>query len=133
MAALLCKTISIWLMLVILAIVNAAIREKLLAPLLGAGIALPLSGLLLSIFIFAVAYAAIPLFNSSAGRIYIGIGVSWFVLTLAFEILAGHFVGGKPWHDIVQVFNIRKGDLFVAPLITTLISPWLSARLRGLL
>jgi hypothetical protein len=53
-----------WLTLVIIAIVNAAIREKLLEPLISARNALPVSGLLLSISIVLVAYISIPVLAS---------------------------------------------------------------------
>ena len=133
MTDLLIKTIGIWLILVIIAIVNAAIREKLVEPMIGARNALPVSGLLLSILIVLVAYISIPFFGFSEDRIYILVGIIWFTLTLSFEFLFGHFVAEKPWQEIFQVFNILKGDLFIVVLFAALISPWLSAKLRGLL
>jgi len=38
----------------------------------------------------------------------------------------------KPWREILQVFNLKKGDLFFLVLIATLVSPRLAAELRGL-
>jgi hypothetical protein len=133
MADLLVKTIGIWLILVILAILNAVIREKLLAPMIGTGNALPVSGLLLSILIFFVAYVSMPFLGFSESKTFIIVGVTWFALTLSFEFLFGHFVAGKPWQEILQVFNILKGNLFIVALLAALISPWLSAKIRGLL
>lgn len=133
MVSLLLKAIGVWLILVFLAIFNAAIREKLLAPMIGSGIALPVSGLLLSILILLVAFVSIPFFGPSESKTYIFVGAIWFVLTLSFEFLFGHFMVGKPWHEIIQVFNIKKGDLFIVALFATLIAPWLSAKLRGLI
>jgi hypothetical protein len=134
MVSLLLKTIGIWLIIVILAILNGAIREKLLTPNIGSSIALPMSGLLLSILILLVAFVTMPsFFGSSERKTYIFIGAIWFLLTLSFEFLFGHFVAGKSWHEIIQVFNIKKGDLFIVVVFATLISPWLSAKLRGLI
>jgi hypothetical protein len=133
MVRLLPKAALIWLLIVIMAIVNAAIREKLLAPIISSRIALPVSGMLLSVFVFLIAFLSIPFFSSTEGKSYIFIGVAWLVLTLLFEFLFGHFFVGKPWHEILQVFNIRKGDLFIVALLVTLIAPWLSAKLRGLI
>jgi hypothetical protein len=42
-------------------------------------------------------------------------------------------VAGKPWQELFPVFNILKGDLFIEVLLAALISPWLSAKFRGLL
>ena len=133
MGATLIKAIGIWFIIVILAIFNGAIREKLLTPNIGSSIALPVSGLLLSILIVLAAFVTIPFFGSSESKTYILVGAIWFLLTLSFEFLFGHFVTGKSWHEIIQVFNIMKGNLFIVALFTTLISPWLSAKLRGLI
>jgi hypothetical protein len=132
MVGLLLKTIGIWLVMVIVAIVNGVIREKLMASMIGSAIALPVSGLLLSILIFLVVFLLVPFFGFLESKMYFFIGFIWFVLTLSFEFLFGHFVAGKSWHEIMQVFNIIKGNLFIVALLTTLISPWLSAKLRGL-
>jgi len=59
------------------------------------------------------------------------IGLLWLVLTLLFEFIFGHFVAGKSWQDIAQVFNVKKGDLFLLVLVVTAISPWLAAKIRG--
>lgn len=133
MVGLIFKGTLIWLMIVVIAIANGAVREKLLIPIIGSGISLPVSGLLLSLLIFIVAYVSVPYFGYGERNGYIAVGVLWFFLTLAFEFLFGHFIGGKPWADILQVFNIRSGDLFAIALITTLVSPWFSAKLRGLI
>lgn len=133
MAALLVKATGIWLIIVPVAIGNAAVREKLLAPAIGSAAALPLSGLLLSALVLLVAYGCVPLFSASESKAYVLVGVVWFTLTLAFEFLFGRFVAGKPWQEILQVFNITDGDLFVVVLLATLLSPFLAAKLRGLI
>jgi hypothetical protein len=45
--------------------------------------------------------------------------------------LFGYYVVGKSWVEIMQVFNIQKGDLFIVVLFVTAFSPWLSALIRG--
>jgi hypothetical protein len=131
MVGLLLKATVIWLMMVAVAIGNALLRDKLLIPAIGSVSALPVSGLLLSILIFLMAIGSVPFFNTSEGKSYIHIGLIWFALTLSFELLFGRFVAGKPWHEIMQVFHLHKGDLFLLVLLTTLFSPWLSAKMRG--
>ena len=131
MLGLLLKATGTWLIMVIAAIANALLREKLLTPAIGSETALPVSGLLLSFLVFMVAFGFVLFFDSSEGKATIFIGLVWFALTLSFEILFGHFVTGKPWHAIMQVFNVKKGDLFIFVLLSALISPWLSAKLRN--
>jgi len=127
------KATAIWFLLVILAIINAGLREKVLGPVFGSGFALPVSGLLLSIVIFIVSFVCAPVFRPSESKTYILVGAVWCLLTLSFEFLFGHFVAGRHWQEIVQVFNVGKGDLFLLVLLATLVSPWLSAKLRNLI
>lgn len=127
------KALLAWLVLVCIAIANALLRERLMAPSLGPALALPLSGLSLSAFIFLFALATVPLIGKSSSQVYLAIGLFWLLLTLAFEFLFGHYVAGKSWAEIAQVFNLARGDLFILVLITSAIVPWLAAKLRGLI
>ena len=132
MFVLLFKATGIWFILVIIAILNAVVRDKILEPLIGRT-ALPVSGLLLSLFIFIAAFVSVPLMGSSNSKDYGIVGIAWFGLTLGFELLFGRFVTGKSWQAIMGVFNILKGDLFSIALLTCLVSPWVSAKLRNLI
>jgi len=62
------KAIAIWLVIVIMAIANAVLREKILNPAIGSALALPLSGLLLSAIVFLIAFIGYPK-NSSCRSI----------------------------------------------------------------
>jgi len=133
MISILFKSTGIWLLIVVAAIFNGLFREKILVPMIGADLALPLSGLLLAILVFLITLVSIPFINSSKQKIYILIGIFWVVFTLSFEFLFGHFVVGKPWKEIMQIFNIQNGDLFIIVLFITAVSPWISAKIRGIL
>lgn len=133
MGIMLAKSTGIWLIFIILAIVNGMLREYVLVPYAGASIALPLSGILLGMFIFLVTFALIPWVGSTDPKVYVLTGILWVALTLFFEFPFGHFVMGKPWREIMQVFNIMRGNLFVVVLGITAVSPWVAARLRGIL
>ncbi|HEX9758126.1 MAG TPA: hypothetical protein VGB26_10035 [Nitrospiria bacterium] len=125
------KALAVWLVMVVAAILNGILREKVLLPLLGNQISLPLSGILLSILVFLITFLFIPFFGKLDGKTYIGIGILWVLLTLVFEFLFGHFVVGKTLKEIVQVFNLFEGNFFVLPLLTSAVSPWIAAKLRG--
>ena len=88
---------------------------------------------LVSLLIFLFALLAAPVFGARETRTYILVGVVWLVLTLAFELLFGHYVIGKSWAEIGHVLDPRTGNLFLVALSSALISPWLAARLRGLI
>lgn len=122
------KSIGIWLLIVIAAIINGAIRDKLLTPLIGAHLSLPISGITLSFLVFVITYFAIPVFGNIKSRGYIFIGLFWIILTLAFEYLFGHYVIGKSWYEINQVFDVYNGNLFTVVLVVTGLSPWAAAK-----
>jgi hypothetical protein len=126
------KATGVWLVLVLLAILNGIVRENVLLPQLGNAIALPLSGVSLSLLVLITAYVFIPVFGRPGRSGYIGIGLFWLLLTLSFEFLFGHYIIGTSWQDLAQVFNIMQGNLFTLVLIVTVVSPWLAASTRGL-
>ncbi|MGB5444538.1 MAG: hypothetical protein WBM99_03440 [Psychromonas sp.] len=127
------KAIGIWLIIVFAAICNGLFREKVLTSLIGAKLALPVSGLLLSLLVLFVAFIFIPFFNTQQPGIYFAVGILWVAITLAFELLFGHFVLDKSWQEIIQVFDIRNGDLFTVVLLITAVAPWIAAKARGIL
>ncbi len=133
MTSILLKAMGIWLVIVVAAILNGTFREKVLVPTIGANVALPLSGILLAVLVFIITLILISFIGSQDYQVYIWVGIFWVVLTLSFEFLLGHFVAGKPWHEILQVFNVKKGDLFVVVLFITAVSPWLAAKVRGII
>ena len=121
----------IWLLIAVLAVVNGLLRESVLVPLLGHALALPLSGLSLSLIVIVVTYLSIPFLGDGSVLGYWLIGVQWVVMTLAFEFLFGHFVVGTSWSALLETFNLAKGDLFSLVLLVSLCSPYLLARFRG--
>ncbi len=130
MSLLVLKAAFVWLIIAVLAVFNAVFREKLLAPLIGPHAALPVSGLMLSALILLAAFLSVPFFEAAKAGSYLFVGFLWLVFTLLFEFLFGRFAAGKTWHEIIQVFNVKKGDLFMLVLLSAFISPWLSAELR---
>jgi hypothetical protein len=113
-------------------VINGLIRENLLVQLVGAELALPLSGLLLSVVILLISILLLPVFGTTDNKTFLGIGLFWVALTLLFEFVFGHFVFGKSWSEIIQVFNIKNGNLFILVLSVTAIAPWLAGKTRGI-
>jgi len=121
------KIVGIWGLLAIVAVLNAAVRELVLVPIIGEKLALPFSGVLLSILIFLTTLSMVPLLKISISSGY------WLGLTLTFEYLFGHYIIGEPWDKLLTVFNILEGDLFLLALFTTGVSPYVAAKIRGLI
>lgn len=132
MLTILVKATIIWLLIVIAAIINGVIREKLIVPMSSIETALPLSGITLSIIIFLISLASVSFIGAIESKTFLAIGIFWVLLTLSFEFLFGHYVVGKSWKEIMLVFNMQKGDLFIVVLFVTALSPWATAKIRGI-
>ena len=127
---LLLKAGAIWLLILVLAVLNGGLREALLLPALGKPAAPVLSGVLLSLCIVAVALIFVP----RLGRLRTGealrLGLFWLALTLAFEFGFGRWIQGRPWHELLEAYTFRDGNLWPLVLVVTFCAPLLAARLN---
>ncbi len=126
------RATSIWFLIVGTAVLNGLLRETVLVSILGE-MALPVSGVSLAILVFLVTLVSVPFIGPAKTKTYLWIGIYWLALTLSFEFLFGHFVAGKAWREVLQVFNVQQGNLFSFVLLVTTFSPWIAAGARGLL
>ncbi|HSK29923.1 MAG TPA: hypothetical protein VLA17_08170 [Candidatus Limnocylindria bacterium] len=75
------------------AIANGAFREAFLTPAFGAHAGHIASTAMLSAAIFVVSWLSMSWIGPKTERQAIAVGVQWLVLTVAFEFLAGRYVG----------------------------------------
>jgi len=132
LSTVLLKAGGIWTFFIFLAILNGIFRDKCLVPLLGQRLALPLSGISLSVLIFLVTFVFLPVFGTLEPVQYWLIGGGWLVMTVLFEFIFGLYVMGDSWEKLLDAYNVLKGNLWLLVLLTTALSPYLAARLRGL-
>ena len=59
------------------------------------------------------------------------VGLSWLLLTVAFEVLFGRFVVGLAWSRIAADYDVLNGGLMPLGLLLLFFSPMLAAHLRG--
>ena len=127
------KTCIIWLVVAFLAVLNGLLRESILSEHMDAKLALPVSGIILCLLVLLVTNLFLPWLGQQTARTFFIIGAAWVCITLLFEFVFGHYVAGKSWHDLTQVFNMWKGNLFTLVLLTSFIAPYTAARLRGMI
>jgi hypothetical protein len=127
------RSLVIWMLMLVVASVNGAIREALLIPVLGDVIGRAVSTLMLSVLVLLLTYLTIQWIHPLSGRETWFIGGLWVALTLAFEFLAGHFLFGNPWSQLLEDYNVFRGRMWILVLITIAIAPRVCARMRGLL
>lgn len=120
------RAFGVWFLLLVVAIVNGAIRESVLAPKFGARVAHVLSTLSLSVLILATAWLTAPFVAYSSTREAWLVGAMWVALTLAFEFLAGRFLFGKSWDVLLADYDIIQGRIWPLVLVVTLVAPVLA-------
>lgn len=125
------KSTALWLLILVLAVANGLLREHVLIPALGSFAGLAASGALLSATILLVAYLAAPWYGPLSTRRWLGIGLYWLALTLAFEFGLGRYVQHHTWDELLAAYTFQGGNLWPLVLLATVLSPWIAARMRG--
>jgi hypothetical protein len=124
------RAIFAWLALLVLAILNGALRQAFLIPRIGERAGHLVSTLLLSAGLLAAAWLLLPWLRPVAARDAWIIGGLWLVLTVAFEFLAGHYLFGDPWEKLLADYNVARGRIWILILIATLLGPVLADAVR---
>lgn len=127
------KALVVWFGILALAIGNGALREKAFLPAFGRFVALALSGSILAVCIFAVAWLAVPWWGALSARQWWWVGTFWLLLTIAFEFSFGRFAQHKGWAELLEAYTFKGGNIWPVVLVSTLVSPWLAAHARGTL
>lgn len=122
------QIIEIWFLIIPLAIINGGLRENILVKL--GNIALPLSGIILSICIFVVAYLLIPKIKNCKQKDYIIFGIIWFILTNLFDLFMYISEGGGV-KDLLESYNFLTGNLWILVVITTFVSPIIVYKIKN--
>ena len=124
------KSFIVWVCFIPMAILNGGLREYVLVRLIGEETALPVSGILLSIFIFLLTWLVLPHLAKGCGmNDCLIMGGCWGLLTVAFESATG-IVGGSTITEILSAYDPSTGNLWVLVLVTTMSSPVLLKVLR---
>lgn len=126
------KALVLWVAILFLAMLNGALREKILIPSIGPTGALVTSGIILSGCIFLVAFLAAPWYGKLTPSTWLFIGLWWLALTLVFEFGFGRFVQNKEWPELFEMYTFKGGNIWPLVLVATLVSPWLAAKWHGL-
>lgn len=121
------KAIGIWILIIPIAILNGGFRENVLVKL--GDIANPISGIILSVCIFVIAYFLIPKIRNCKKIDYILFGIIWFLLTNLFD-LSMFIKSGEGFAGLVKAYDITSGNFWSLVTLTTLISPFLVAKIK---
>ena len=120
----------VWFVLLVVAFVNGATRGVLLLERFGEHRANQLSCLTGITLFGVVIWFVSRRWPFRSGSEAIRVGLIWLAMTVAFEFLFFHYVGGAPWEKLLADYRIWEGRLWPLILLWVALAPWLFHRLR---
>jgi hypothetical protein len=126
------RAFVVWIVLLVTAIANGAVRELAFVPRIGEAAGHILSTLTLCAAIPLLSWLTIGWIRPVSARDAWTVGGVWLSLTLAFEFLAGHYVFGHPWRRLLADYDVSRGRIWVLVLVTTVVAPVVTSAARGL-
>ncbi len=119
-----------WFVLLIAAIINGAIRDKVYKESLGELTAHQVSTLTGILLFGVVIWGMNRVWPIESSRQAWTIGLIWLVMTMCFEFLFFHYVTGHPWSELLGNYNIFEGRVWVMLLLWVLVAPYIFWRMR---
>ncbi len=120
-----------WFLLLIAAITNGIIRQAFFIPRMSELHAHQLSTLTGIILFGVIVWFLHRTWPLATGAQAWAVGFIWLAMTLAFEFLFFHYVGGKPWDVLLEDYNIMHGRVWMLIPLWVTIAPYIFFRLRG--
>ena len=122
------RLVAVWFVIMLIAILNGAVRDILLVPRLGDPVARALSCLTLAALIVLVTWISLRWIHPVSLDDAWTIGVMWVAMTLTFEFVAGHYLFHTAWSTLLADYNLLAGRLWIVVLVTTIVAPALIFR-----
>jgi hypothetical protein len=120
------RIVIAWCVLLAAAIGNGALREVLIAPHTSELAARAVSAITLSAAILILSWFLVPWIGPVTSAEALRVGGVWVALTVAFELLGGHYVFGASWTQLFADYNVLAGRIWVLVLVTTMAAPFIS-------
>jgi hypothetical protein len=117
------RALAIWCGLLIVAFLNGAVRVMWLMPALGDSSAHLLSALILSTVVIVVAWRAIAWLQPHSVNEALLIGDEWVLTTITFEFVAGYYLFGASWDELLAQYDVSRGEMWLLVPITMLMAP----------
>lgn len=122
------KYLTAWLAMLLVAVANGVIRDftygrhvdALTAHQLSSASGIVLLGIVMGIFLRR--------HPPASGRQALGIGLLWMALTVAFEFLFFHYLGGHSWGSLLAAYDLLAGRVWVLVLAWIAVAPYLFYR-----
>lgn len=112
-----------WLAMLVVSVGNGVLREVSYGPLTDERTAHQVSTLTSILLLGLVMWFFLRRRPPASRQAALGIGLLWMGLTVAFEFLFFHYVGGHSWSALLANYNLADGRLWVLVLLWLLLGP----------
>jgi hypothetical protein len=124
------KYFLLWFPMIVIAILNGALRQGIYVTFLDNLSAHQLSVVSGIIFFALYIWIITGKWRIKSSKESVQIGLMWLLMTIIFEFLFGHFVMGHTWEKLLYDYNILEGRLWIVVLIWVTISPFIFYRIH---
>ncbi len=123
------RYVAAWFVLLVVAMINGGLRDLTYGRYLSELLANQLS-CVSGILLFAVVICEfVRRWPSASAREAWFIGLFWLALTVAFEFLFFHYVGGHSWAELLANYDVASGRLWPLILVWVTVAPYFFYRL----
>lgn len=123
------KSLGIWFILAVSAILVATFRVGILLPAFGEQTAHQLGTILYLVVQFIIIYFFIRKMKLKETKTLLRIGIFWVVITVIFEFVFGHYIIGHSWQKLFADYDLFNGRLWVFVLINNLAAPLIGGKM----
>ena len=124
------KYILAWFPMVVIAIANGLLRESWYGKHVSELAAHQISSLIGIILFGVYIWLVVRFWRPASPGQAIAIGLLWLVMTIAFELLFGHYVAGHSWQHLFHDYNLLAERIWLLVLLWVAVAPYLFHRLR---
>jgi hypothetical protein len=117
-----------WLVMLVAAVANGALRDLTYGKLLPALVANQISCLIGIVLLGMVIHLYARRSPFVSAREAWLTGLLWMMLTVAFEFLFFHYVAGHPWETLLANYDVMSGHLWPMILLWVWVAPYLFYR-----
>ena len=103
---------------------SGGIRDTFVRPRFGSIAAEVFGFVVLGAAILAAAFNVMPKWVHSPASL----AALWLAMTVGFEFLFFHYIGGHSWGELIDAYRFWKGRLWVCVLLTLGLAPFIAAR-----
>ena len=124
------KHLGAWCLMLLVSIANGGARDRLYGERMSELAAHQLSTAIGILLLGALMWSFLRRVPPASGRHALILGLFWMALTVAFEFLFFHFVGGHPWSALWANYDLSAGRVWPLLLLWVALAPRLFYQLQ---